>query len=222
MAVNIQSNVSHISPTKLFTPGVIALLILTILGFILKHVAPDFTFSFLALTSRGIIKAKLWQLVTYPFINIRPIDLVFSILVILFIGSDIERQWRMTSFLMLWLVVSVISGILWVLITSALGGGYIGVGTAACTYGMVAAFGMLNRGRKTFVLFAVMEAQYLVILLIALGIILNITQPIGLIWILGAPVAYLYIKLRWRLAERSMAAPGKSAGHEKNRFVDID
>lgn len=221
MAAMMQSNPTVPSVTKLFTPGVIFLLTISILGFFLSAFAADFAMNIFAISGRGLMKARIWQLVTYPFVNIMPMNLVFSGFMILFIGSAIEREWRTASFLILWLVVSVVCGILWVLITSVLGGGYIGTGSGACTYGLLATFGLLNRGRRLNIFFATLEAQYLVLIFIAIGIILNIMQPIGLIWISGALVAYIYVKLRWRLSEQS-ASHTRDSSAPKGRFVDID
>jgi hypothetical protein len=66
------------------------------------------------------------------------------------------------------------------------------------------------------------EAQHLAIGLIAIGIVLNLMNPIMLIWIGGAPVAYLYVKARWR----SVAGrPGRLVPQEqggRGRFVELD
>ncbi|MFA7485338.1 MAG: rhomboid family intramembrane serine protease, partial [Phycisphaerae bacterium] len=95
-----------ISPTKIFTPGVVVLLVLLVIGFIFTNYLPVFSFDNLAISGQGLIKGKIWQLATYPFVNGCSLNLVFSCFTILFIGSDVERQWRTKSFLMLWLVVS--------------------------------------------------------------------------------------------------------------------
>ncbi|MBN2455334.1 MAG: rhomboid family intramembrane serine protease [Sedimentisphaerales bacterium] len=217
-----QTQTGFSSPTKIFTPAVTSILVLSIIGLILSMLMPDFIIKFFALSAQGLLHGKVWQLVTYVFVNGMPINLIFSGLMILFIGSAIERQWRTASFLMLWLVISVICGLLWVLVSLILGANYIGMGAGACTYGLLATFGILNRGKRVLIFMATLEAQYLVIIFIAIGIVLNIMQPIGLIWISGALVAYLYIKLRWRMTERSASRHSQSASGQTGRFVDID
>lgn len=222
MSVIYQSQTGFSSPTKIFTPAVTSILVLSILGLILTMLMPDFATKFLALSGQGLLHGMIWQLVTYVFVNSMPINLIFSALMILFIGSAIERQWRTGSFIVLWLVISVICGLLWVLLSLILGVNYVGTGAGACTYGLLAIFGMLNRGRRISIFMATLEAQYLVIIFIAIGIILNIMQPIGLIWISGALVAYLYIKLRWKMSEKSAAPNNLSASGQRGRFIDID
>ncbi len=221
MAMIIQPNTTLASPTKLFSPGVIILLLMCLSGFVITIMAPDFSTGILAISGQGLMRGRVWQLITYPFINPMQVNLIFSGFMILFIGSAIEREWRTASFLLLWTIVSVVCGLLWVLITAVFGDNYVGMGAGACTYGLLATFGLLNRGKRLNVFFATMEAQYLVLILIGVGVILNITRPIGLIWVSGALVAYIYVKLRWRLAEQT-SPHSKASSASKERFIDID
>jgi len=129
------------SPQKMLTPGVTGVLILSVAGFLAFATAPTFTASALGLSTGSVLRGRIWQLLTYPFVYDSLVNLVFSGLVILFVGSAIERKWRTASFLWLWLVVSVSCGILWVLINLVMGGNAIGTGAAACSYGFLATMG---------------------------------------------------------------------------------
>ena len=83
--------------------------------------------------------------------------------------------------------------------------------------------GLLFRGRRFFMFFATVEARYLVLILIAIGILMNIATPINLVWISGALVAYVYIKLRWRMASKGrVIEPSVKQGRPSGGFVDID
>ncbi len=222
MAVFGQTNVDFSPVTKIFTPGVVILLALSLLGFALSWAAPGFCADVLAISAPGVFGGKIWQLVTYPFVGSCAITLVFTSALILFIGSSVEREWRTASFVVLWAVLSVVCGLLWVIITSAVGGNYAGARASGCAYGLLATFGLLNRGRRLLFFVATIEAQHMVLLLIAAGIILTIMQPIGLIWVLGAPVGYFYVKLRWKVAARRAAAYKKPDARRPGQFVDID
>jgi hypothetical protein len=68
-------------------------------------------------------------------------------------------------------------------------------------------------------LFWTLEAQHLAWILIALGIIIGIASPWIWIWVSGALVAYLYVKMRWRISS-SIKAP--SSNYKPGSFVDID
>lgn len=206
------------SPRKLFTPAVTVILVLIVVGWTLISYTPEFTINFLALSLRGILHGRIWQLVTYPFINGCGLTMVFDGLLVLFIGSAIEREWRTGAFILLWLIVSVVCGLIWIAV-SVLAGPYVGMGTDSCAYGLIAVFGLLNRGKRFLALFWGVEAQYLALALIVIGIILGIPQPITWIWVSGALVAYIYVKLRWRSAAVGSPPAGR---YKPGNFVDID
>jgi membrane associated rhomboid family serine protease len=217
-----QTRIIFPSPTKLFTPGVTTLIALLITGMLLSTFAPGFTSGFLALTARNIMRGKIWQLVTYPFVSSSSMNVVFGGLMVLFIGSAIEREWRTASFLLLWLVVSVGCGLIWVIVNLLTGNNIVGMGASACTYGLLATMGLLFRGRRFFMFFATVESRHLVLILIAIGILMNIRSPINLVWISGALVAYVYIKLRWRMASQSHGSVPSVGQRRSGSFVDVD
>jgi membrane associated rhomboid family serine protease len=217
-----QTQMAFPSPTKLFTPGVITILVLLIAGILLSTFATGFTTDFLAVSARNVLHGRIWQLVTYPFVSGSPMNLIFSGLMVLFVGSTIEREWKTASFLLLWAVVSAVCGLLWVIVNLITGNNFIGMGASACTYGLIMTMGLLFRGRRFFMFFTTVESRYLVLILIAIGILMNITTPINLVWISGALVAYGYIKLRWSIASKSSRDVSSVEQRQANGFVDID
>jgi membrane associated rhomboid family serine protease len=222
MSAMQQTQVALPSPGKLFTRGVTGILILSIAGYLVFVLAPDFAAGVLGVSAGGIRRGMVWQVVTYPFVHGSPMNLVFNGMVILFVGSAIEREWRTASFVSLWLVVSIACGLIWVGVGLLTRNNMVGLGATACCYGFIGTMGLLHRGKRFFVLFASVEAQHLALILIAIGIILNIMTPITLVWIAGALVAYLYVKAHWSHARRE---PTRSRPHDTGgggRFVDID
>ncbi len=208
------------APSKIFMPGVVTLLVLMVAGYVLSIFAPDFTSNQLFLHPNDIKTLSLWQLLTYSFINPVGMILLFDCIIVLFIGSLIEREWRTRSFLMLWAVVSVISGLAWVLASWMLKTEYLGFGSSACTYGLIAAFGLIFRRRRFMVYFSTIEAQTIAWILIAMGIILSIKPPILLVWVIGAVAGYLYVKLQWCLPART--SPKTASNRRPGPFVEID
>jgi membrane associated rhomboid family serine protease len=208
------------SPEKLLTPGVVLVLLLAVLGYVGGLVAQNTVLGVLALNPQAVLHGRVWQLVTYPFVN-APLPLVLNGLVILFIGSAIEREWRTASFLWFWLTVSVCCGVLWVLI-GLLSRPVVGYGSGACAYGIIATFGLLFRGRRYLFFFATMEAQHIALVLIAMGFLLSLSAPITAIWVAGALVAYVYVKARWSLSARASMSPSPRRSGGKGQFVDID
>lgn len=222
MYTNHQTQMTFRAPTKLFTPGVITILALLVAGTLLSTLLPVFTQRFLAVSARNVLQGRIWQLITYPFVSDSPVSVIFSGLSVLFLGSAIERQWKTASFVLLWLVVSIVCGLLWVIVNSILGNDIIGMGAAACIYGLIAALGLLFRGRRIFMFFAIIELQYIVIAVIAIGFLTNLATPINLVWISGALVAYGYIKSRWSMTFKSRPAVNSFDQRRAKGFVDID
>lgn len=216
-----RSQMSFPAPSKLFTPAVTIIIILMIVGFVIATYAPMLASDYLALSSNGVFSGKVWQLVTYPFVNRCAQEIIFGGLMILFIGSSLERQWRTKSFVALWLVITLGCGFLWVIVSMLFGGNLLGMGTAGCGYGFLATYAVLNRGRRVFMLFVTLEAQYLAMIFIAIGLIMSIASPLNLIWVSGAGIAYLYVKFRLQNRDRSVkqySSKNKSSGS----FVDVD
>lgn len=208
------------SPRKLFTPAVTTILILLVAGFATIFYAPKFTLNYMALTLGGLLQGKIWLLVTYPFFDSCSLTMIFDSLLVLFIGSAIEREWRTGAFVLLWLVVSVVCGLIWVAISALFGRNFIGISSASCAYGLIATFGLLYRKKRFLAFFWALEAQYIAWGLIVIGIVLGIRQPLAWIWVAGALVAYVYVKLRWRAASnKGNAASGR---YRPGSFVDID
>jgi membrane associated rhomboid family serine protease len=208
------------SPRKLFTPAVTCILILLVAGFALLSYASDWVINYFALSAGGILQGRIWQLVTYPFFDTCGWTLVFDGLLVLFIGSAVEREWRTGAFVLLWLVVSVVCGLVWIIVNAILGRNFIGMGSASCAYGLIAVFGLLYRRKRFLALFWAVEAQHIAWALIVIGIVLRIPMPITWIWVTGALVAYLYVKLRWRISNAAKAAPSRN--YKPQSFVDID
>ena len=210
------------SPKKLFTPAVTAIIIMMIVGYALFCYAGDFVLNHLALSGTGVIHGKIWQILTYPFFDGCGRSLVFNGILLLFVGSSIERQWRTGPFVVFLLVVSVTCGLLWMIAGLLLRTNYVGMGMSASGYGLIAAFGMLFYRRLVLAILWTVEAQYLSWFLIGVGIVLGIPQPITWIWVSGAGVAYVYIKLRQR-ENVGRAKIRRSASRDRGGdFVDID
>jgi membrane associated rhomboid family serine protease len=217
-----QTQMNFPPPAKLFTPAVVIILVLLIVGILLSTFAPNFATNFLAVSAVNVLHGKVWQLVTYPFVEGSAMNLVFSGLMVLFVGSAIEREWRTASFLLLWLYISAGCGLLWIAVNLFTGNNFTGTGASGCTYGLITTMGLLFRGRRFFIFFTTVESRYLVLILIVAGILMNITMPINLVWISGALIAYLYIKLRWRMASKVHRGVPSAEQSRPGKFVDID
>lgn len=210
------------SPAKLFTPAVTTFLVLMIIGYAIANYFLDFTLQYLVLSPSSLLQGKVWQLVTYSFINVCSCNLVFNGLTLLFIGSAVEREWKTRMFILLWFVVTVVCGLVWVLVNFLFGWNYAGIGTGAFVYGIIAAFGLLFRGQKILFFFWTTEAQFIAWLIIGIGLIVGIARPISWVWVGGALVAYVYIQIRWKMEKRRLESFSSQSSFRSGGFVDLE
>ena len=210
------------SPGKLFTPFVTVALILMLVGFISACYFKEFTVNQLCLSTAAIYNFRLWQLLTFPFVNVCIMNFIFHCMIVLFMGSTIEREWDTKSLIILWLVTSLPCALLWLVINILGNWNFVGAGTGVCTFGLIAAFGLLLRKKLFIFWFWTLEAQKIAIILIVIGLLFCIPQPINLIWMLGALIAYLYIKFIWRSGRVRTPARSNGNGSRGAGFVDLD
>ena len=209
-------------PQKILTPAVVTILILIVIGYALANYAKDFTMANLALNCESVFEGKVWVLLTYPFINCCPGNLFWNSLVILFVGSAIEREWKMKSLAILWLIVSVVCGVIWVAVSYIRGANFIGFGTSAPCFGLIATFGILFRGKRFLFWLWPIEAQHIAWILIIAGLVMGIAQLQSWVFVGGSLVAYLYVKLRLRMSSGISKQTSRFKQNKPSGFVDID
>ncbi|MCE5184645.1 MAG: rhomboid family intramembrane serine protease [Planctomycetaceae bacterium] len=208
------------SPKQLLTPAVTVILVLMVIGYTLVNYAPDFTREHILLTRSALCDFKVWQLMSYAFIN-SGCGMLFNGSIILFIGSAVEREWRTRTMVLLSLALIITCALAWFLVNTLLGRNYAGSGAAALAYGLVGAFGVLFRRQRFFMWFWTVEAQTIAWIIIIVGLVLAIASPMQWVWVAGAGIAYLYVKLAWRLRvprERQVC----SSKVRTKGFVDLD
>ncbi len=202
-----------------FTRGAVTFILIMIAGYVLFCLSSQGMQQFLQeqfeLNPSGVLHGRVWQLATYLFVDENGMSLVWNCVCVLFIGGMLEREWRTRSFVALWFVAGISCALIWVVVSLVAGREFVGYSAAGAVYGLLGAFGLAFRRRRSF--FGI-EVQYVVLMLVAIGVILAITQPITLIWIAGAGVGYLYLKLIWKLRE-GFSSGGKPA--RQARFKDL-
>ncbi|MBP8304344.1 MAG: rhomboid family intramembrane serine protease [Phycisphaerae bacterium] len=210
------------TPKQLFTPGVVAILIAMFAGLVLSSFAGPFVQEWLALNPQKVIHGMVWQLATYWIVHTCPWTFVLNGLIVLTVGSAVERHWRTRSFLALWMVTCLVTGLVWVLVCLAGAGRYLGAGSAAGCFGLFGALGLLFRGQRFYFFLTTVEARVLAWILIGIGAVFCLFPPINLIWVLGALVAFVYIKLVWRGAQRARTPRARQTDYRPGSFVDVD
>jgi membrane associated rhomboid family serine protease len=210
------------SPRKMLTPVVTVSILLMIAGYALMSHAEKFSQSWLAINPQTFWRFRIWQLLTYSFLNAHWWSLLVNGLIILFIGSALEREWRSRSFLFMVLVVIVSCGLLWLIVCRIVGRAYVGIGTEPYVYGVIATFGLLFRRQRFLVFFWPLEGKHLAWLLIAIGVVMGIRWPMLWIWVSGAAVAYGYVKLQWYRKSAATRSRSRPMQRKPGSFVDID
>ncbi len=83
---------------------------------ILKAIGAFSLVSILGLSGSGLFKGLVYQLITYPFVEVQLMSFLFNSLVIWFIGSELEAQWGRKIYLRFLLLTVVGVGLSFALI----------------------------------------------------------------------------------------------------------
>lgn len=150
---------------------------------------------FLGLSLNGLLKGKVWSLLTYAFLPHGLLECLFDGLIFWFIGSELESMWgpRRYSY---FLLTTILGGALFYLILSGLFfsapvTSYPMTGPAGMASTMCVAYGVLFPSRTMYFFFFPMQAKWFVILLIGMNLYHGFFTPGGMFaWSqIGAMVA---------------------------------
>lgn len=146
---------------------------------------------------------EFYRLFTYLFIHIDFNHLLGNSLVILFIGSYVEKEIGSNEFLLLYILIGVLSG-LGISIFHLLTNSFVFViGASASVYALLLAFATIfPRARVNLFFILPIQAPYLILLYIIFEIFSQIffrdnISHIG--HLLGLALAYIYLTFRMRL-----------------------
>lgn len=154
------------------TPAVKGLLIACFAGFIIQQTADQF-FGGRLLSWFGLIPAKFilehhfWQIVTYAFLHGDVMHLFLNLLMLVFIGSELEAVWGKGLFLRYYFFCLMSAGLVYLLMQAFVWGGSAlhvpMVGASGAIYGLLMAFGLIF-GERTllFMMLFPMKAKYFV------------------------------------------------------------
>jgi membrane associated rhomboid family serine protease len=83
---------------------------------ILKAVGAFSLVSILGLSANGMFNGLIFQLVTYPFIEVQLMSVLFNSLILWFIGSELESHWGQKIYLRFLLLTVIIVGLIFTLV----------------------------------------------------------------------------------------------------------
>lgn len=96
------------------------ILIATVVGFlataILKAIGAFSLVNVLGLSGNGLFQGLIFQLITYPFIEVQLMGVLFNCLIVWFIGSELESQWGQKIYLRFLLLIVIGVGLIFSLV----------------------------------------------------------------------------------------------------------
>jgi membrane associated rhomboid family serine protease len=164
---------------------------------------PRFVERFLLLTPSAFVHGWVWQALTYSFVNLGLLQLIFGMLIVWMLGAQLEATYGQRWFIRYY-AISALGGA-----AASIGLAYSGLvpnapnmaigGVESIYYGLLVAFGVLF-AEQEFFLFPLpiwMKAKYLVGLTLVVAILISVMGPAGLLSLgqLGGLVAgFVYLK----------------------------
>ena len=159
------------------TPAVKGILIACVAAFLIQQTADQFfggnLLGWFGLIPAAFAQGKIWQLFTYPFLHADVMHLFLNMLMLVFIGAELEAVWGSARFLRFYFLCSSAGGLLYLILQMFVWKGeglhVPMVGASGAIYGLLMAYGLLFGERMLlFMLLFPMKAKYFVWILAAL------------------------------------------------------
>ena len=158
--------------------------------------SPAVTYLFGLVPLSVIHNFYIWQLFTYMFLHsFNPLHILFNMLLLWWLGSELEQRWGPRFFLSFFLVSGVGAAVIYTAVIFAhasITGSFSGftnpvVGASGAVFGLMLAYGMIFGERVVyFMMVFPMRAKYFVIILGAMEVVTLLNSGIG-----GSDVANL-------------------------------
>jgi membrane associated rhomboid family serine protease len=117
-----------------------------------------------------VMKHRIWQIFTYAFLHGDPIHLFLNLMMLAFIGAELEASWGITRFLRYYFVCSVSAGLVYLILKMIWWGGEgaasdtsVMIGASGAIYGLLMAYGLLFGERvMLFMMLFPMKAKHFI------------------------------------------------------------
>jgi len=192
---------SAIPPT---TKVVRWLLVLNVAIFVLQHVFLNRYLNVFGLVPSAFLgRGFIWQIVTYMFFHGSVLHILFNMLFLWMMGSEIERLWGSREFLKYYLITGCGAGLVNVLVQPR--SGIPTIGASGAIFGLIIAFAMAFPNREILLYFLIrIKAKYFAILVGVLELVALFLMPSAPIarfaHLGGLVVGYVYLR-RKRLGQ---------------------
>ena len=213
------------------TPVVRWLLIANVAAFLFQMIADTFfgthLMDLLGLVPYRVIHHKaLWQFVSYMFLHGDLFHILFNMLVLWMIGSELEAHWGPRFFTRYYFTCGTAGAFLYMLVQLFVVGGTEStvpvVGSSGAIYGLLVAYGILYSERvMLFMMVFPMKARHFVLLLAGIELVttvFNTRSGVANLAHLGGMVAgFATLSLSAYLRIRARRNPGSGGGRKLKR-----
>lgn len=192
-----------------FGPGPLSTTLKALIGanvavFLIVTLAPSLELTLGLIPSAVVRGLYVWQLVTYMFVHAGVFHLLFNMLVLWMIGSELERMWGMRYFLKFYFITGIGAGALTV-VFSLLPFGFASVlylsvivGASGAIFGLLLAYALYFPDRLIYMYFLFpIKVKYFVAILGAIELYSSLAVRNGIAsatHLGGLLVGYLYLK----------------------------
>jgi len=139
---------NHYENPRGMTFGVQVLLILNIAAFVLEYFLGIRLSRFCALRADWLSHGAFWELITYQFIHQGFRHILFNMLALFFLGSEIERAIGTHRLIKLYLFSGVLGGLGWSILSPSY---FTCVGASGAVFGILGAYAALYPNRDLFI-----------------------------------------------------------------------
>lgn len=199
------------------TRAVKVLLIACVAIFLLQQFAGAFGLNIVALF--GLIPVgfmnehRVWQIVTYAFLHGDVMHLVLNMLMLVFIGSELEALWGTATFLRYYFFCLATSGLFYLLMQVFVWGGEglhtPMVGASGAIYGLLMAYGLIFSERVLlFMMLFPMKAKHFIWVLAAVEFLTSISSgrnglaAVAHLSGMGAGFGYLWVRASLKILQK--------------------
>jgi membrane associated rhomboid family serine protease len=181
----------------------------------------------LGLVPQSVAQGALWQLVTYMFLHADVGHLILNLLMLAFIGSELESVWGRRRFLIFYFFCGVVAGLTYLILQLAFWQANVPmIGASGGIYGILLAYGLLFGERVLlFMMLFPMKAKHFIWVLAAVEFLTGLfsgtpgaaLSSVAHLGGMAGGFAYLYGRGAWLVWKRKRDSapsrprkPGKS------------
>jgi membrane associated rhomboid family serine protease len=213
---------SKLNKIIIFTSGACFLL-----ASILKAIGAFSLVGVLGLSSSGLFSGLIYQLVTYPFVEVQLMAIIFNSLIIWFIGSELESQWGQKIYIRFLLLVVLGVGLIFTLVNLIF---FFGTplyftpinGLSGINFALLIAYSMLYPDRQmAFMMIFPMKARTFCWILVGIEAYTAVISSISTSWahLLAMGISFLIIHFQTNpLVKRVLQTGWNPRGTKKNHL----